>query len=286
MVQFETDADNKSMVSIWIIIGLILATASVSVLGASFSVAGLSALFSGAALAVCAMAISLEFAKFVLAAYIHQRWNFLNKVFRSYLVFAIVVLSVITSMGIFGFLSDAYQSASIAIDTETIKLESLKSKQAHNTAEIERLYKAIDEVPANRISRKMKARAEAEPAILEFTKSNELLLASITESNLRMLDIKKRVGPLMYIARAFQMDIDSVVKYLILIFVSVFDPLAICLVISTNQALETRKQKRKEPETEPEVVTEVSVTPEQDVIQMRFSETTENLNLEKDRKAV
>lgn len=296
MAKIQPSADNKCMVSIWIIIGLILATISVSVLGASFSVVGLSALFSGAMLAVCAMAISLEFAKFVLAAYVHQRWLFLNKVFRSYLVFAIVVLSIITSMGIFGFLSDAYQSASTAIDEETIKLEALKTEQTHNTAEIERLYKAIDEIPEKRISKKMKARADAEPAILELTKKNEAILAKLTQSNLRMLDVKKRVGPLIYIARAFQLEIDAVVKYLIMIFVSVFDPLAICLVIATSQALESRKKRRFQAAVEEieeekatmstEVATVTKSEPELDeVIQMRFSDLAEETNSEIDRKA-
>ncbi len=248
------------MVSLWIIIGLFLATLSVSILGAAFSIVGLGALFSGAALAVWAMAGSLEFAKFVLAAYIHQRWDALNRIYRTYLVFAIFVLSAITSMGIFGFLSDAYQSASSAIDGETIKLESLKAQQESNTKEIARLTKAIDEIPDSRISRKMKFRAETEPAILQLTKSNEEVMANITQSNLKLLDIKKRVGPLIYIARAFQIDVDTAVKYLILVFVSVFDPLAICLVIAFNQAIESRrKYKLEQKEIRPQVFTEAPV---------------------------
>jgi hypothetical protein len=290
------------MVSLWIIIGLILATLSVSALGATFSIVGLGALFSGAALAVWVMAGSLEFAKFVLAAYLHQRWLHLNKVFRAYLVFAIFVLSFITSMGIFGFLSDAYQSASSAIDAENIKFDALKAQQEHNTNEIARLNKAIDEIPDNRISRKMKARAEAEPMILQLTKSNDQILTNLTQSNLRMHEIKKRVGPLIYIARAFQVEIDTAVKYLIFTFVIVFDPLAICLVIATSQALETRRrrivptQNKNESQAEPFTftATEKSSTPpdltaelapaptEPEVLEMRFSESEDN----KDRKAV
>ena len=231
------------MISLWIVIGLIISTISVASLAAIFSIVGLGALFSGAVLAVFAMAGSLEFSKFVLAAYLHQRWNDLNKVFRGYLVFAIVVLSLITSMGVFGFLSDAYQSASTSLDAENVKLQSEKNKQNSITNELMRINKSIEEIPVTRISRKMRARQEAEPLIRDLNAKYDAIEKTIAEMNLKVIEIKKKVGPLIYISRAFNADIDSVVKYLILVFVLVFDPLAICLVIATTQALESRKHK-------------------------------------------
>ncbi|MBC7419774.1 MAG: hypothetical protein H7328_03510 [Bdellovibrio sp.] len=231
------------MVALWITIGLVVSTLCVSILGATFSVVGIGALFSGALLAVWAMAGSLELAKFVLAAYVHQRWANLNLAFKSYMVFAIVVLSLITSMGIFGFLSDAYQSASLAMDSGNIKIEAKKTQLANYKNEIARINKSIDEIPDARISRKMKARTEADPMIQSLNLKVEGIEKEISEANLDMLEIKKKVGPLIYVARAFNMDIDSVVKYFILIFVSVFDPLAICLVIAMSQAIESRKRK-------------------------------------------
>lgn len=233
------------MVALWCVIGLILSAISVSTLGAAFSVVGLAALFSGAATAVMLMAGSLEMAKFVLAAYLHQRWNDLNSIFKYYLVAAIVVLSAITSLGVFGFLSDAYQSATSALEEEAVKLNSYKTQQANYRAEIQRLNKSIDEIPANRITRRIEARKLIEPAIADLTRQIDALEKQVTQSNLHTLEIKKKVGPLVYIAKAFKVDIDTVVKYLILLFVSVFDPLAICLVIATSGALETRRQNKK-----------------------------------------
>lgn len=238
------------MVPLWCVIGLIIATFSVSTLGAGFSVIGLSALFAGAAKAVIAMATSLEFAKFVLSAYLHQRWKKLNLLYRSYLFFAIVILSLITSMGIFGFLSDAYQSASSTLEAENIKMDSLKTQQNRNAAEIARLNHNIDEIPATRISKKLKARAEAEPLIASLTKQSEEIDKQIAASNLRILEVKQKVGPLIYIARVFKMDIDTVVKYLILLLVCVFDPLAISLVIATSESLESRRLYKLNPPTE------------------------------------
>jgi hypothetical protein len=236
------------MVTLWVIFGLIIAATAVSVLGASFSVLGLRDLFSGAAIAVMAMAGSLEFAKFVLAAYLHQRWKFLHLFFRSYLLLAIVILSVITSMGIFGFLSNAYQSASATLEAENIKLDALKGQQARNSAEIARMQKAIDEIPANRVTKKMAARAEAEPVINSLTKQTENLATQVDAANLKILEVKQKVGPLIYISKAFKLDLDEIVKYLILVLVSVFDPLAICLVIATSESLQARRLAKLQPQ--------------------------------------
>lgn len=227
-------------IPIWITIGLIISAICVSTLGAYFSIIGLGALFSGAVLAVWFMAGALELSKFVLAAYIHQRWKEIGGAFKYYLTFAIVVLSLITSLGIFGFLSDAYQSASTAIQSENIRLETEKNQMEMTRQEIARLNKAIDEVPDARITKKMKVRSEMEPAIAELTKKLEGYEKKISSYNLSIVEIQKKVGPLIYISRAFNIEIDAVVKYLILIFVLVFDPLAICLVIASSQAINSR----------------------------------------------
>ncbi len=291
------------MVSLWITVGLIISALCVSTLGAYFSIVGIGALFSGAALAVCLMAGALEFSKFTLAAYLHQTWKDLHRVYRTYLVFAVVVLSVITSMGIFGFLSDAYQSSSTVYEAENIKLENIKNEQHLITNELNRLNRSVEEIPITRVTRRLKARAELEPTILELNKKfndNEKIIAS---ANLKILEVKKKVGPLIYIAKSLNADIDSVVKYLILIFVSVFDPLAICLVIASTHAIEMHRQRRvflKKEKTfkvatqavEQEEVSQVFVhdvampkaedekEPEDIVVQMNFKDANE------DKKAV
>lgn len=288
--------DKLHMVALWVLLGLIVSAASVSTLGAYFSVIGIAALFSGAAIAVMAMATSLEVAKFVLAAYLHQRWKFVNWIMKSYLLLAIVVLSGITSMGIFGFLSDAYQSASTLLEAENIKLESLKAQQTRANGEIARINKNIEEIPENRVTKRLKARAEAEPQIAALTKQAEQIDAKIAETNLAILEVKKRVGPLVYIAKVFNKDIDTIVKYFIIVFVFVFDPLAICLVIATSEALESRKNAKLNPKPQQQAAqapvpavtlqnpypdpthqplaaeTPLPAAPEDEVIQMRFVE--------------
>ena len=275
------------MISLWITIGLVISATSVAMLGAYFSIAGLGALFSGAVVAVCLMAGSLEFAKFTLAAYLKHTWSDLNTVYKSYLVFAVTVLSIITSLGIFGFLSQAYQSASSVLEAENIKFETVKGQQRLITNEIARLNKSVEEIPEARISRRLRARAEIEPTIKELNKKFEDGEKVIAVSNLTLLEVKKKVGPLMYISRSFNMDIDSVVKYLILILISVFDPLAICLVVAATHALESRRHAninfnpntKEFVQPKSESVVENSET-EDVIVQMNFKDENE------DKKAV
>ncbi len=251
------------MISLWITIGLIIAATSVSTLGAYFSIVGIGALFSGALIAVCLMAGALEFAKFVLAAYLHQTWKKINLVFKVYMTFAIVVLSFITSIGIYGFLSDAYQSTSLVLEAETVKLENFKKQSELATSEIDRLQYSIEEIPENRVTKRLEARKAVEPRILELNKKVEDNEKEVTSANLKILDVKKKVGPLIYIAKALNVSIDQTVKYLILIFVLVFDPLAICLVIASTFALDTRRrphlyQDKEEQELEKAMFAEKS----------------------------
>ncbi len=284
------------MVSLWITIGLVISALGVASLGAFFSITGLGALFSGAVIAVWMMAGSLEFAKFVLAAYLHQTWKAHNAVYKSYLTFAIVILSVITSIGIYGFLSDAYQSASSVLETETVKLESIKTQQSLLTAELARLNKMVEEIPATRVTKRMKMRAELEPAIQELNKKYNDGEKILTQSNLKIIEVKKKVGPLIYIAKAFNMNIDHVVSALILVLVSVFDPLAICLVIAATHAIESfrKPQTKTEQEavvqqTQSEAVAPVAVKlkqqerpviaedePDDVIVQMNFKDESED----------
>ena len=234
------------MTSLWCLTGLIVGAFAVSILGAAFSIFGLADLFTGAVVSVMIMAAALEFSKFFVAAYLHQAWHRLRFLFKTYLLVSVVVLSLITSMGIFGYLSAAYQESSSKLDTENIKLTSIKTEQARYTAEIDRLNRSIDEIPASRITKKMQARKEAEPVIAELQAKVTKLSAQLTEAELSIVDVKKRVGPLIYIAKAFNIDIDTVVKYLILVFVAVFDPLAICMIIAVSESLESRKRKKEQ----------------------------------------
>jgi hypothetical protein len=158
-------------------------------------------------------------------------------------------------MGIFGYLSDAYQTSSVDLMSTQIKLDALKSEQDRNTNEIARMNRAIDEIPASRVTKKILARKEAEPLIRSLTHQSDVLADQMKQLELKNLDVKMKVGPLIYVSKAFHQDVDTVVKWLILVFVGVFDPLAICLVIALSEALKLKStgifSSQPIPETSP-----------------------------------
>ena len=250
------------MVAVLYISALILAAFSVSVLGAAFSVSGLARLFSGAALAVTLMAASLEFSKFVVAAFLHRTWN-------SSMLFPILPARLRRrperdhEHGYFRLplrrLSNFFGRSRSDSDQSGCA-ENRANPQHRRIAHINR---SIDEIPASRISKKIQARKDAEPQIQELQKKADLLGEEMKQLELKNLEVKTKVGPLIYVARAFHQDIDTVVKWLILVFVTMFDPLAICLVIATSEALKLKALGRlssfahEEQKAFPEVFPEV-----------------------------
>jgi hypothetical protein len=240
------------MIQLWVVICLILSAFTISALGAAFSILGIKALFTGAWLAVSMMAGALELAKFTIAAFLHQTWTRINMLMKIYLFVSVILLSAITSLGIFGYLSDAYQASSTTLESETIKIASLRNQKIRFEDEMERLTAQVEEIPDSRITKKIKMRQELEPKIQDLKKKQDDIIAKITQSDLLILDVKRKVGPLIYIAKAFNIDIDTAVKYLILAFVLVFDPLAICLVIAVSFALEENKKHRLQAKHSPQ----------------------------------
>jgi hypothetical protein len=232
------------MVSRTYIILLALAAVLVSVTGAFFSVTGLVALFSGAGLSVAIMAGSLEFSKFVVVGFVYRFWGHIHRPLRVYLVFSVVVLMFITSVGIYGYLSNAYGVASIEVHAHLMAIESLEKENERIQGQMTDLKAFVDQIPKSRLSKKFEFQREYEPRMKELRAASEVVLKRIDERKLGFLHLQTKVGPVVYLAKAFGVDVDDVVKYLILIFVSVFDPLAVSLVFCLNLLIRLREKYR------------------------------------------
>lgn len=230
---------------------LAVAALSVSIIGAVFSVSGLAKMFSGASLAVMFMAGALEFAKVVTAAFLHQNWRKLGFMLKTYLSVAVAVLVMITSMGIYGYLTHAYQKSSVALRNAQIRLEGLQKEESQIQAELARIQKAIDAVPDSRVTRKLELQKEFEPGIQRLkarsVEINQDLQKVMVERQLYMVEI----GPMIYVAEAFDLKIDQVAKWFIGLFVCVFDPLAICLVMATSWSLHRSRDEEDEDSESP-----------------------------------
>ena len=229
--------ENSKYFYIWIGLSALLIAGS----AAAFSVYGLAKLFSGAFLSVVVMAGSLELGKLVTASFLYRYWNMINWFQKVYMTIATIVLVFITSAGIFGYLSNAYQGATLEFEKQSTELiaveERIEQLEEDKIFLKEELSVAISELPDNYITAKRKLREQYNPQILMV--NEEILDYKKTRADLeiQLVSTGVDVGPAIYLARTFGTDIDTVVKFFIFILIFVFDPLAVMLVIAYNQAL-------------------------------------------------
>ena len=209
---------------------------------AFFSVFGLSKLFAGATFAVIIMASSLEFGKLVAASFLYRYWDKINFLQKFYMSLATVILILITSAGIFGFLSNAYQGATVEFEKESTALifkeDRLEQLQEDKEFLKEELSIAIKELPDNFRTARRKLRADYQPQISEINKQMIELKGEIGTLKTALVQTGVDVGPVIYLARTFDTDVDTVVKFFIFVLIFVFDPMAVMFVISYNVALQ------------------------------------------------
>ena len=205
---------------------------------AFFSVFGLSKLFAGATLSVIIMAGSLEFGKIIGASFLYRYWNGINNWLKIYMTVGVITLVGITSAGIFGYLSNAYQGATIEFEKQSTtllykedRLVQLEEDKIYLKQELEQ---SVNSLPDNYPTAKRKLREEYNPKVLEL---NDMILnikQEVGDLKVGLIETGVDVGPAIYLARAFETDIDTVVKFFIFILIFVFDPMAISLVIAYN----------------------------------------------------
>ena len=161
----------------------------------------------------------------------------------------VITLVVITSAGIFGFLSNAYQGATIEFEKQSTTLlykeERLVQLEEDKVYLIEELEQSITSLPDNYPTAKRKRREEYNPKILELNDVMLNIKQEIGELKVQLVETGVDVGPAIYLARTFETDIDTVVKFFIFILIFVFDPMAVSLIIAYNVIISNREVKRK-----------------------------------------
>ena len=253
-----------------------LAALFIASAAAFFSVTGLSKLFAGASTAVILMASSLEFGKLISAGFLYNYWDKINKALRAYLLIGVFVLIIITSAGIYGFLTSAYQTTADQLgvvdkQTELVELKKGRFQEQLDGYNIEKqqLAQSISELSkglsnnviqykdkdGNLITTTSSATRKALESQLndaklqrEFiSKKIETLSDSITKLDLSVLDIQQssevagEVGPLKFMAEITGKPMSTIVNWFALLIIFVFDPLAVTLVIAFNTALKIDK---------------------------------------------
>lgn len=261
-------------------------------IAAFFSIKGISLLFSGSFWAVVLMASALEIGKLVATSCLYRFFSELNKLIRIYLYIAITVLMLVTSLGIFGFLTDAYNKSKFKSELYTSKIAFVEEKKNTITQKFEYNKERIKTLTAIRASQEerlstitkqnttvttskkgglfggdqtqtvtdtsaLKAKtsfiesatkevADANFQIDAVNKENEALLSQLDSINHEILELKQKessesdIGTFKFIAKAFNLELDTAVKYFILCLVFVFDPLAVILLIVFNFLLKKK----------------------------------------------
>ena len=266
-----------------------LSALSVSASAAFYSVSGLSKLFAGATFEVIIMAGSLEVAKLVIASLLYQYWDTINKLLRGYLTIAAIILVLITSMGIYGFLSAAYQETYQKLVVNENQIEFLENKAKFYEDDVTRYDEELERISGN-ISTLSNAKAtsiqvrdtSAVGGLRSTVSTAELRLAQqrigVEEENRKEVNAKRTVaadslqtikldilalqnnsdtvgelGPLQYLSGLTGTPMDKIINVLLLIIIFVFDPLAISLVVAANFAFAEANKKNLYNEYEDEV---------------------------------
>ncbi len=220
------------------------------------------------------MASSLELGKLVGASFLYRYWHKIHGLMKTYMLIAVILLIGITSMGIFGFLSNAYQEAKVGFEKESTLLlnyeDRLTQLEEDKIFLKEELEDQVNDLPENYRTAKRKLREDYNPRIRKVNDDILDIKGKISDLKVTLVQTGVDVGPAIYISKVFGTNIDTVVNFFIFAFVFVFDPLAVVLVIAFNVALgdkdwEMYKKKKKKklspPTQEPEEEQEEEFVP-------------------------
>ena len=222
-----------------------LTAIGLSAIAAYYSVIGLAQIFPGSYWPIIVMGSVLEISKLVTVSWLYNNWSVTVQLMRYYLLTAIILLMLITSMGIFGYLSKAHLDTNIVVGANSVQLKTLDTQEKIAKERLTYLLQRAGD-PAT-ATKKIDIQIQETQAELKRISTEKLPLLS--EEN----KLTAEIGPIKYIAELFYSKddpnfIDKAVRSVILIIIFVFDPLAVLLLIASNQ---TYKRLKEPVEIEP-----------------------------------
>lgn len=238
----------------------------VAACAAFFSVQGIASLYSDQYVAVCIMATSLEVAKLAAATFLHKFWNNTGKILKTYLSISVAILMMVTSLGIYGFLTSAYQKNHAQVELSQSKQDIYKDKNNFIQKEIETLNSRINTLNEVRLAQEKRlpsmSRISAKPIYDDIERANKEILTArervdslsnqLLETNNSIIDLKVKdtehhdIGTLQFVANVLGLQISQVVNWFTLIIVIVFDPLALCLVLAFSTLNKKEEQEERD----------------------------------------
>jgi len=253
---------------------------SIAAVAGYFSIYGLASIFSGWFFEIIAMGVALEMGKLVAASYLYRYWNDITRSARTYLFSAIFVLMLITSAGIFGFLSQGYQQDTLSLKQQEQRISLLQHEQEElidfkneNIARKKQIDDDIASLPNNYITARQRLLKTFGPELEIIKEDIAKYTTQINDKTLKISAIKQEklinevhIGPIIFIAKAFNTETDEAVKWLIFMLIFAFDPLAVMLTLATNKVLIIRQQEMGiEPKKIVHEIVKEEVKPVEDV---------------------
>lgn len=227
------------------IVVLVLSALAIAGAAAFFSVYGLAQVFAGAFLSVVIMGIALESGKLVAASFLYRYWDKTTIALKAYLMAAVLVLMCITSMGISGYLTAAYQ-------TDTVSLRDADNKITSYQEELDRLLgrkaemdRQISQLPPNYVTARQRLMKSFQSEYDTITPRIEFLQKETNRLKEHKITTEAKVGPIIFISKVLGAETDDAIFWLVILLVCVFDPLAVALTICANIAISEHKKKKE-----------------------------------------
>lgn len=226
---------------------------AIEALGTYVSVIGLSALF-GSNPVIIGLAVALDLGKIAVVSLLYKYWDKLGVVMKSYAIMASIITMVITSAGASAYLAGEFQKAIVGTQESSVQIESLKQQIAKHEERKKQIDKQIAEIPESyTANQRIRLMNQFKTEQQDLQNKIAAIDAELPGLQVQQIGVEAKVGPVLFVAKAFDIPVETAVKWVILMIVLVFDPLAVFLIVAGNFLVDQRENKKNKegPSTKP-----------------------------------
>lgn len=263
------------------IILLVISTMAVAGGAAFFSVYGLAQVFAGAFVSVAFMGASLEIGKLMAASFLYRLWDKTGLLLRSVLIAIIVILMGITSMGVSGYLTSAYQLDTVGLRATDERLEAnLRERDLLEARKKEMDQQIKANTEDNYVTAAQKLMESFKPEYNSIDTRLKTVQEEITELQTSKITTETKVGPIIFISKVLGTETDDAIFWLVVLLVLVFDPLAVALTIACNIAIKDRLARKEAPTLQPVATSAPLLDPEAESVEVMGRTVSESDTVE------
>ena len=214
-------------------------------IGTYVSISGLSKIFASSPVVVV-LAVALDAGKLVCVSFLYTYWKKINFVMKTYMLLASMILMIITSAGAASYLSAEFQSAILGTKEGEILVTSMNVEKTKLEARKKEIDAQITNLPTSFVKGRQRLMDSFKDEITRLNTRITEIDAELPKLQVKQVNQEAHVGPILYVAKAFDVTVEEAVKWVILMIVLVFDPLAVTLIIAGNFLLSNRRKEKDE----------------------------------------